>query len=327
MRVTDLTVGHGKVRVIGDPHLGRVFKTGVPLERRGEREEMVWTTFADALMAPDDVDLIVIMGDIFDKMLVSNAIVLRACDLIANCECEIVVLRGNHDASRDLSIKSSFDVLAALLDSHIDVEFVTDLYITELKGTDTHLAFFGWHPFITAAEMVFKAGPLGGYDAVFGHWDVTGDSTNLIPAEALSLITDWAITGHDHTPREFHTHGLKVTVVGSMQPYSHAEDPDQQLYVTLTSEQYAEMDHTTLTDKNVRVCVLSGGEVPEPCNCLSFVIKRIDEEEDMDMSVSIDSFDMLALFKRTLIDNGVSDALQNEILDRYKKEVVECSDA
>ena len=83
MRIADLTVGTGKVRFIGDPHLGRVFKTGVPLHRRGEREEMVWATFEKALTEnTQDIDAIVIMGDLFDKMHVPNAVVLRASDLL-----------------------------------------------------------------------------------------------------------------------------------------------------------------------------------------------------------------------------------------------------
>ena len=173
MRIADLTVGTGKVRFIGDPHLGRVFKTGVPLHRRGEREEMVWATFEKALTEnTQDIDAIVIMGDLFDKMHVPNAVVLRASDLLWKSVGqphfnEVVVLRGNHDASRDTSIRSSFDVLMALHQNNPDVEFVTE--VTPISYEKFEMIAFGWHPFITAKEMVERV-PVDGstYDAALG---------------------------------------------------------------------------------------------------------------------------------------------------------------
>ena len=57
------------MKLIGDPHLGRVFKTNVPLDRRGEREVMMQNQFWDEIHSIDD--LIVIVGDLFDHWYVS----------------------------------------------------------------------------------------------------------------------------------------------------------------------------------------------------------------------------------------------------------------
>ena len=48
------------VNTIGDPHLGRSFKTGVPLHRLGDREAMVWKEFERQLGLPADLTIIMI---------------------------------------------------------------------------------------------------------------------------------------------------------------------------------------------------------------------------------------------------------------------------
>ena len=57
--------GH-KFKLIGDPHLGRVFKTGVPTHRIGERETDVTLDFTQQVSSSDNTPIIV-MGDLFDK--------------------------------------------------------------------------------------------------------------------------------------------------------------------------------------------------------------------------------------------------------------------
>ena len=67
-------VFHSQVtaRPIGDPHLGRVFKTGVPTHRLGDRERLVEEQFyveiSDRISVP-----VIIMGDLFESMLKRQA--------------------------------------------------------------------------------------------------------------------------------------------------------------------------------------------------------------------------------------------------------------
>src|SRR5262245_25751534 len=103
---------------LGDPHLGKAFINGVPLHRRGEREETQWTDFVKSLATP--CDLHVCMGDLFDRMFVPYAVVLRAArayknTALTNPNREFVIIRGNHDASRDSFIIAAYDVFAYIL--------------------------------------------------------------------------------------------------------------------------------------------------------------------------------------------------------------------
>ena len=59
--------------LLGDPHLGRKFVTGVPLDRRGDREKMQMEQFEDEVIGiPPGRHFHVCMGDLFDKHTVDN---------------------------------------------------------------------------------------------------------------------------------------------------------------------------------------------------------------------------------------------------------------
>src|SRR6056297_763167 len=108
------------VTILGDPHLGRRFRTGVPLHRLGHREAMKWRDFETSLFHGND-DLHVCIGDIFDKSNVPNAVVLKAAGLYRRAaeampSKTFVIIMGNHDGSRNADAASSFDVLTELLD-------------------------------------------------------------------------------------------------------------------------------------------------------------------------------------------------------------------
>jgi hypothetical protein len=57
-------------KIVGDPHLGKVFLNGVPLARRGERERLQRQAFLQALN-PQGARLHIILGDLFDRPKVS----------------------------------------------------------------------------------------------------------------------------------------------------------------------------------------------------------------------------------------------------------------
>ena len=103
--------GH-KFKLIGDPHLGRVFKTGVPTHRLGDRERLVEEQFYAEISDRTSVPVI-IMGDLFDKYSVPESLVLWTADKLNEAAewKKIYVLRGNHDLSRDEEKRGSFDVL------------------------------------------------------------------------------------------------------------------------------------------------------------------------------------------------------------------------
>lgn len=312
-----LKIGDSLVKLIGDVHLGRRFINGVPLHRRGEREKMVWDHFVRELHDVEGCDYCIQVGDIFDRTVVPNALVLETYQAIGEAsdmhDAAYIFIKGNHDASRDTSIRSSFDVLATLARGIAD--FVSD----EPEIYRNSIAVVPWHPFHTAEEMVSKLPP-SKFDAIIGHWDIEsfgGNDDNLLPYEVLMDLTDTVITGHVHQPQEFiHSTGLKVIVTGSMEPYTFAEDIDGKLYKTMTLSQFESTDPTTLRDKYVRVVIAHDANEPEPIDCLGWQVKRLGEDEQS-LDVQFETFEFDRVFREVFREAGVSTEVTESYLSIY----------
>lgn len=296
-------------KLLGDPHLGKVFRTGVPVHRQGERERLVWEDFTQQL-DPSGALIHVCMGDLFDKTIVPPETILRAADNYLSAAHSFpsvlfVVLMGNHDVSRDTEKKSAFDVFTALVSGQTNIKVVRDEPLIE-----TGFGFIPYSPFRGTEDLVRELPD--GLEAVFGHWDVVdfgGD--NVIPTELLAEkgITT-AYTGHDHLARELTRHGVDIHVVGSMQPYSHAEDATGDWYVTLEMQDLPEYD---LKDKCVRILLKEGEVLPTDLDCLAITAKRVnaDAQEEVD-TTDFDNFDLL-----TALKNCLPESVREEILEHF----------
>jgi DNA repair exonuclease SbcCD nuclease subunit len=301
-------------KLIGDPHLGRVFKTGVPTHRIGEREADVLLDFNLRVLTVDDVPIIV-MGDLFDKYSVSENIVLDVAETL-NAATEwkkVYVLRGNHDSTRDSVRKGSFDVLEKLCPK---VVFVKGIY--EIQLENGYLALFGYDAFKSAAELANQLTANCNYLAAFGHYDLTshGSDFNLVPTEVFAeLRIPVAYTGHIHKAQTIERHGVTVHAVGSMQPYAHGEQAeDDLLYQTLTLEEFNARNPEDFLDVNLRI-LLKGGEVfDQQVDCLSLVFKHIAEDEAEPLEVAYDSFNSDNILTECL--DGVSANLADWIRTR-----------
>lgn len=305
--------GHA-FKLIGDPHLGRVFKTGVPTHRIGEREADVLLDFNLRVLTVDDVPIIV-MGDLFDKYSVSENIVLDVAETL-NAATEwkkVYVLRGNHDSTRDSVRKGSFDVLEKLCPK---VVFVKGIY--EIQLENGYLALFGYDAFKSAAELANQLTANCNYLAAFGHYDLTshGSDFNLVPTEVFAeLRIPVAYTGHIHKAQTIERHGVTVHAVGSMQPYAHGEQAeDDLLYHTLTLDEFNARNPEDFLDVNLRI-LLKGGEVfDQQVDCLSLVFKHIAEDEAEPLEVAYDSFNSDNILTECL--DGVSANLADWIRTR-----------
>jgi DNA repair exonuclease SbcCD nuclease subunit len=125
-----IEINNSKVKLLGDPHLGKSFKTGVPFHRLGERERMVMEQFRDELNEVEDANYHVCMGDLFNKYIIAPEIVLFAYQSYVeaaskNPNTTYIILRGNHDASKDRERASSFDLFAALVASIKNIKVST----------------------------------------------------------------------------------------------------------------------------------------------------------------------------------------------------------
>ena len=294
-----------KIKYIGDVHLGKKFTQGVPLHRRGEREALQWSQFVNYELRMPNVDLTVQVGDLFDAMYVPYSVVWAAATAYLDAPGPQLVLRGNHDASRDLDKISAFQIFAGLVRPH-GVTVVDDVPVR----IEDHV-FIPWHPFITAEEMVEEHKEIiQGATVAVGHWDVTGSTTNLVPKKSLEALgIQEIVTGHDHTPRKIGN----ITVVGSMQPYSHGEDPNGRMYITCTLADLPD----DVTNKCVRLILGPGEEVPT-IDCLQLQVVR-EGEEGVEMEVDFEAFDIADLFRQAVEQVGLGDGMASIALQKLEE--------
>lgn len=316
------------ISYVGDVHLGRTFRTGVPFHRQGEREEGMFHDLHHKLHMCER-SISIQPGDIFNAFSESEATVLRTAYIYmdsakANPNVKYVILRGNHDASRDADKKSSFDLLAAIL---APVENI--IVATEVSGfihEGVRVGLMPWHPFKSSTELATELLNLSNHygakwDCVVTHCEIKsfggGDDSNLLPLNVLKHCTDLVYNGHIHQPQVYEQDGVTVVVTGSMQPYAHGEDVKGEMYVTMRLDELMMTDPDTLRNKNVRVLVKEDDVVPQ-IDCLSLITKRVEDvSEDTSPQVEMQHFDMNSLFSATLTEHGVGQSVVEQIMKKF----------
>lgn len=307
------TIDGARVKILGDVHAGKTFLSNVPLHRRGEREWQVWARLATEL-DPEGGDFHISMGDVFDRPVVPYGVVYRVCRLyavaaLANPKTTFVILRGNHDASRDLEEISAFDLFSMILAG------APNILVVKKPAQRGALVFLPWHPTKSAEEM---AQGLRGKTA-FGHWDVDlrSDPFNLLPTRLLAEGGfERAFTGHVHLPTSFERDGVKVNVVGSMLPYAHGEDPTGETYVTLSLDEARAAED--LHDKCVRIRLQPGETFDLQIDCLQLQIERM-ESSDKKLEVSLGEFDLQKLFEEVIVDHAVPSHIASSVRSEWDR--------
>lgn len=287
--------------LIGDPHLGRKFESGVPAHKRGQREARQLHNLKCELGTPD-VDYNISVGDLFDHPHVSYKIVLDVADAYLNyAECnpntKYLVMAGNHDLPRNLETVGAFDAFEEIVSGRFG-----NLLVMRRPTQLGPLALFPWQWDVSAEEQVDHVGVAQNGIAI-GHWDLQsygGDDSHMAPTQSLHA-KGWAklYSGHYHVEGDYTVNGHVVHCTGSMEPYSHGEDPEGKVYVTLTLDEAT--DGRDLTDKCVRVVLSEGQELPDDLDCMALTaIKEKAESEEVVRDLS--KFE----WKSTL-DNALSD--------------------
>lgn len=301
------------VKFIGDPHLGRNFSIGQLPSRAGEREEIQWASFTKALTNSEQAKLCVIVGDLFDQFQVRLDYVFRACKEIEAAASQypdgIRVISGNHDLSKEAGRYSSFHVAAAWFRKTPNVKFFYEGPVVE-----GNLGYCPWHPTKSASQLADELVALSEgrkLNLVVGHWDIEsfgGSDFNLVPTETLTQITDTIVTGHIHQPQTIEDEDMTIHVTGSLEPFTHGEDPEGQLYVTLTLEQYEE-DPSKYQNKCLRFLLDDGETLPQNLNCLAVTTKKVAGPEDKIEVKLDDSFNLEKIFKQCMTEKNVSENL------------------
>lgn len=329
-----LEIKDKKINLIGDPHLGKKFG-GVPLHRTGERETMQMAQFKQELNA--EADITIMVGDLFDTFLVTNEVLVETYNAVVEATTNnpkriFIFISGNHDISRDSDVLSSFHVLVEMLQAYPRVKTFMDTAPYAVDGLTMLLAPYSM--FKTAKEAISQYVDKF-FDLVVGHWDTLeiAGPHNLMPIKELGMMSNTIVSGHEHAPYKFYitTKGERTAEVadahatvhgtGSMQPYSHGEDPHNKMYMTLTLEQVIpalEKDPDAFKDKAVRL-VLGPNEQPIDFNCLQFSIKRVTVEQKEELEVTLGDFDFKELFMETFKENNVPDDITGIYWEKYKQ--------
>lgn len=306
--------------LIGDPHLGRDFRNGTPLHRRGEREAMQLAQFKEELAT--DADMIVMVGDLFDKPFVPLPIINQAIDAVveaaqARPDVQFVFLAGNHDKSRQIGLKGAWELFS------VAVRWLPNVIVLDEPAIHSGIALYPWQWDKTALQQVEElAAPEDEVQAVIGHWDLMsfgGDDSHICPTAALcaKFKEPLAIySGHYHEEGLFGVEGVVLQCTGSMQPYTHAEDPNGELYVTLSVDEA--LEHAAeLKNKCVRILLEPGQELPD-IDCLQLTQKRVDADvEEVELGeVGIGAFNLSETLADEFRENDVPEPVQNFIKER-----------
>lgn len=264
--------GDNVVKLIGDPHLGKKFEVGVPNHRRGEREKAQFEHFIDELQdGAVNADMVVMVGDLFDHPYVGYPVVQATGAAVVAVAMEnpntvFVMMAGNHDMPKNVDTVGAFDLFAGIAHGR-----VPNLLAVRRPMQVRNVALFPWEWSVAAADQLWGL-HWEGVTTAIGHWDLTdfGPSidgcVHLAPTNSLLRTfgpnTDM-FSGHYHKPGIYNVGGWNVMCTGSMEPYSHGEDPDGKLYVTLSLEDALSAAPETLRGKHVRVKLMPGETLPE----------------------------------------------------------------
>lgn len=326
------------LKTIGDTHLGRVFKNNVPLHRRGEYERQQYLVLKEHLeknVVPFDEQPVLEsircqVGDWFDKSVVANRDVLNSYHILQKYEASnsepLYIISGNHDDSKSINEPTSWDLLAQFFTDSKRIIFVKDWRVhTCYDGTQ--ILFVGWNIHNSAATALIQAMEAG-FDkirVVVCHLDRVsyGDDSNVIPYDFfLSKGINYVISGHEHKPYHFRENDMSVIGTGSMLPYSHAEDPEGEHYITFRSlEELQEYGIENLGQKHVRVYVEDPNLLPE-FDSLSLQVNKseADTGEGEISEVVIESYNAKAIWDASAqsveLPKDEADKLWTEITDK-----------
>lgn len=286
------------VSVITDTHFGRTFKEGVSLDRRGEYEAKILDDFGEFLLHPQ-TNIVVHAGDLFDTPEVNYEVLLKVYSKIRNAALEnplvcYYFIAGNHDLNRDDSKNEhcSFRLLQILLKTERNVEFALENLV--VRRDNAVIDLFPWD----YKKEEFKVFPEANY--VIGHFN------DPVP-EAIANFKGVKLSGHFH---KRHLTADGTFFVGSFYPIAFGEESDDSEMITLTLNQYENMNNEELKNKRVRILLKEGETLPVEHDCLQLIGKKVSEEKEVNLEVTqCEDCDFKQMFFECLKDCNLRDEL------------------
>ena len=289
--------------LITDTHLGKVYKTGVPLDKLGVRENMTYEAFEKCLRLDCEEKTLIHLGDLFDSPVVPLDVIMRTYRIIslalmsAGDKWHFYFIAGNHDLHRDSSKTSAIYILATMLANFKNCKFVLG---DEALVVSPDLVLCPYSYKKTVAELLSGCS-LAKY--VLGHFEEPIDPS-------VTSLRSQVYSGHIHKK---HKNG-NVDFIGALLPTSHGDADDDTLYTTVDLKTLLE-DKGAFENKCVRVVLKDSEVLPEGINCLALTSKKEEvDEKARDLNVGFEDFDLYKVFCESLNGNPMSD----ELWQRYE---------
>lgn len=311
------------IRTIGDPHIGKSFKQGVPKDLLGKREQMSLDLFRELLNS--GTNYVIIVGDLFDKFQVDVTTFYKVLMIVEeasknNPNTKFIFLNGNHDLSKEAEKISSFQLLQNYIEKHQDISNIRIILskqeepILKLSTEGIALGLFHYNPFMSIDEeytddelqIDSNSYPI---KIAFGHWETIDFNSDVfinrqVPTKVLKYF-DYVVTGHEHRPKITLISNVPVLTVGSMLPYAFSEQLDVEEHVNYYTLNIEDINTLLNHDINyfentcVRILVSKDNieEIPD-FKCLSKTFKNMkekehkvdNESEDASINESVTSF-------------------------------------
>lgn len=292
-----------KLSVVTDTHFGRTFKEGIPLDRRGEYEQKIYSDF-EKFLTEDDSRIVIHAGDLFESPYVSNEVLMRVCKILETYTAPLThyyFIAGNHDLPKDdcMTECSSFYILSKLLEGYSNIHFLMSPRVVE---DDVLLVPYSHFSDVNddLSRMINSK-----VNYVIGHFD------DPVPQD-LSYFSGKKLSGHFHKK---HLTQDGTLFIGSFYPIAFGEESDNSVMETMTLEEYNKRTDDELKDKRIRLLLKEGEELPTEHNCLQLIGKK-EKTEEINLEVEeTESFDFYDLFLDCLKDSNIKE----ELLNRYYK--------
>lgn len=322
-----------KIQFIGDVHFGRKF-LNTRSSRVGDREALIMKQFNSLLQS--DSDIVILVGDLFDKFIVSPSVVLSVYEALVSSfkgkKKTCYIIPGNHDLSRNKTKVSSYKLLTVMLESIPNIVMVYDKPISFSLSDSIDVILDAYNPFYESEgdemddSITSLLEELTGTSMTLyvGHWDDPRFNTGYLPnSKVLDKISNLVcVSGHIHVPFSTKYKGKPFHCVGSMQPYSFGEDPDKEYYIKLTTAQLekilerAEKDKDilkALKNKYIRLHCRKDYILPSKIDCLSVTYFNTNPSSKEEVKALEKSFDFASLFLDSLQEKGINEDIISKI--------------
>ena len=184
------------------------------------RDEEAAFERAIARARDERVDAVLIAGDLFDHVRVSDETLRWTAEQFGRLACPVVLIRGNHDVVDGRSVHERLMTVTGL--EHVRVIDDHDGCVVEIPGTDVVIwgrAMLehepGYRPFAGLPEP-----PAGRWTIATGHGLVledgsSGRSSPIFASDLAAVTWDYVALGHVHAYLEVRDHPTPVRYPGA----------------------------------------------------------------------------------------------------------------